>query len=78
MPGNGYLVIAFENDNPGSWLMHCHIAWHSSQSLALQFIERSKEIPKLVEPVALGFQKMCQTWDSYYNRSQYQQDDSGI
>ena len=22
----GYAVIAFKTDNPGAWLMHCHIA----------------------------------------------------
>lgn len=25
MPAGGYLVMAFETDNPGAWLMHCHI-----------------------------------------------------
>jgi FtsP/CotA-like multicopper oxidase with cupredoxin domain len=25
MPAAGWLVIAFETDNPGTWLMHCHI-----------------------------------------------------
>jgi FtsP/CotA-like multicopper oxidase with cupredoxin domain len=25
LPGGGYLVIAFVTDNPGAWLMHCHI-----------------------------------------------------
>lgn len=25
MPGAGYVVIAFETDNPGLWLFHCHI-----------------------------------------------------
>lgn len=25
LPGNGWLVIAFPTDNPGIWLMHCHI-----------------------------------------------------
>jgi FtsP/CotA-like multicopper oxidase with cupredoxin domain len=25
MPAAGWLVIAFETDNPGAWLMHCHI-----------------------------------------------------
>jgi FtsP/CotA-like multicopper oxidase with cupredoxin domain len=25
LPASGYLVIAFETDNPGAWLMHCHI-----------------------------------------------------
>ncbi|KAF4780802.1 Laccase-2 [Colletotrichum scovillei] len=36
LPVNGYLIIAFQIDNPGVWLMHCHIAWHASGGLALQ------------------------------------------
>jgi FtsP/CotA-like multicopper oxidase with cupredoxin domain len=31
LPGSGYLVIAFKTDNPGTWLCHCHIAWHTSE-----------------------------------------------
>jgi FtsP/CotA-like multicopper oxidase with cupredoxin domain len=27
MPAAGWLVLAFETDNPGAWLMHCHIGW---------------------------------------------------
>jgi hypothetical protein len=30
LPKNGFLVIAFKADNPGSWLMHYHIVWHAS------------------------------------------------
>lgn len=30
LPANGYIAIAFKPDNPGAWLMHCHIAWHAS------------------------------------------------
>lgn len=29
MPGGGYLVMAWETDNPGAWLLHCHIGWHT-------------------------------------------------
>lgn len=25
LPANGFVVIAFKSDNPGTWLMHCHI-----------------------------------------------------
>ncbi|KAK3358671.1 multicopper oxidase-domain-containing protein, partial [Lasiosphaeria hispida] len=25
MPTSGFIIIAFKADNPGSWLMHCHI-----------------------------------------------------
>ncbi|KAK6219322.1 hypothetical protein LQW54_002310 [Pestalotiopsis sp. IQ-011] len=31
MPGSGYLVIAFKTNNPGAWLMHYHIAWHTAR-----------------------------------------------
>ncbi|KAK3074660.1 hypothetical protein LTR53_002738 [Teratosphaeriaceae sp. CCFEE 6253] len=40
LPTDGYAVIAFKTDNPGSWLMHCHIADHASFGLALQVMER--------------------------------------
>ena len=45
-PGNpsGYTIIGFETDNPGAWLMHCHIVWHVEGGLALQFIERPDDI----------------------------------
>lgn len=35
LPGNGYLAIAFKPDNPGVWLLHCHIAWHSSSGMTV-------------------------------------------
>ncbi len=25
LPAGGWLVIAFPTDNPGAWLLHCHI-----------------------------------------------------
>jgi FtsP/CotA-like multicopper oxidase with cupredoxin domain len=31
LPGNGYLAIAFKKDNPGSWLLHCHVSYHHSE-----------------------------------------------
>lgn len=26
LPASGYLAIAFQNDNPGVWLAHCHVS----------------------------------------------------
>ncbi|KAL8790997.1 MAG: hypothetical protein Q9195_006071 [Heterodermia aff. obscurata] len=43
----GYVVIAFKTDNPGTWLMHCHIAFHASFGLALQFLERQSDAADL-------------------------------
>lgn len=34
LPGTGHLVIGFETDNPGIWLMHCHIVSRSSDILS--------------------------------------------
>jgi hypothetical protein len=33
-------MIAFKADNPGNWLMHCHIAGHASFGLGAQILER--------------------------------------
>ena len=31
LPASGHLVLAFKTDNPGAWLMHCHIGWHTEE-----------------------------------------------
>ncbi len=77
LPGNGYLAIAFKKDNPGSWLMHCHIAWHASQCLALQFVERQSEIAVSMSDTAI-FKDTCAAYKSYSETALYAQDDSGI
>ncbi|KAL4218095.1 hypothetical protein ACF0H5_022831 [Mactra antiquata] len=30
VPGHGYVVVRFKADNPGLWLMHCHLEVHNS------------------------------------------------
>jgi len=51
LPANGFVIIAFKADNPGTWLMHCHIAWHASSGLALEWVERPQDIPGLMDSV---------------------------
>ena len=78
LPANGWLVLAFETDNPGAWLMHCHIAWHASEGLAVNFLESASTIPSFV-PETWQYQQQCASWKSYYpQHSVYLQDDSGI
>lgn len=76
LPGNGYLVLSFETDNPGAWLMHCHIAWHTSEGFALQFIERRDEIAAITEVQTLDSQ--CRAWNAFQDANNIQQADSGI
>ncbi|KAK1622754.1 multicopper oxidase-domain-containing protein [Colletotrichum phormii] len=50
LPRSGYAVIAFKSDNPGVWLMHCHIAKHASTGLSLQIMERQAEANIIWQP----------------------------
>ncbi|KAG9234870.1 putative laccase-2 [Amylocarpus encephaloides] len=79
LPGNGYIVMAFKKDNPGSWLMHCHIAWHASEGFAMQFVESPSHIADTMtaDDVSI-FGDTCATWDQYDPLAVFQQDDSGI
>lgn len=76
LPGSGYLVLAFKTDNPGAWLMHCHIGWHTEEGFAIQFIERWKEARSLIDYDTLHSE--CQEWDAYTDDSSLEQDDDGI
>ncbi len=84
LPAGGYLWIAFQVDNPGAWLMHCHIAWHASGGLALQYIEQPSEIPGIFKSAGVepDFEKRCRDWTKYYTTvsepAGATQEDSGI
>ncbi|KAK0664932.1 Laccase-3 [Lasiodiplodia hormozganensis] len=75
LPANGWMAIAFPTDNPGSWLMHCHIAWHISQGLGVQFLEAKDQIKGLNDP---AWQKTCKNWDAYWKNTIYPKQDSGL
>ncbi|KAK3314568.1 Cupredoxin [Apodospora peruviana] len=77
LPGNGYLAIAFLLDNPGAWLVHCHIAWHASEGLSLEFVESREQIVITPEDEAT-VRGTCTTWDAFEVASPFEQEDSGI
>jgi iron transport multicopper oxidase len=37
-------IIRFRADNPGIWLFHCHIEWHTAAGLVATFIEAPLDI----------------------------------
>ena len=47
LPSFGWLLVAFETTNPGSWLFHCHIAWHLSAGMNMLLLERPDELVQL-------------------------------
>lgn len=77
---SGWTVIAFQTDNPGAWLMHCHIAWHVGEGLSLQFLERPADIPGDYKSTVQGtaWQNTCANWNTYYANSPIKQYDSGL
>ncbi|CAE7032522.1 hypothetical protein CFE70_004627 [Pyrenophora teres f. teres 0-1] len=76
LPSSGFMVMAFQADNPGAWLMHCHIGWHTSEGFAMQFIERIDEIPAITNREAL--ESGCKSWTGHSEKFEIEQDDSGV
>ena len=76
LPPAGHLVLAFQTDNPGAWLMHCHIGWHTSEGFALQFVERQAEIAGITDSDMV--KGNCDSWGAFHEQSGIEQDDSGI
>ncbi|CAI7606945.1 unnamed protein product [Penicillium glandicola] len=35
IPSRGYAILRFRADNPGVWLFHCHMLWHSVRGMAM-------------------------------------------
>ncbi|KAH6617780.1 putative extracellular dihydrogeodin oxidase/laccase [Chaetomium sp. MPI-SDFR-AT-0129] len=80
LPAHGYLAIAFRLDNPGVWLVHCHIAWHASQGLALEIVERAGDV-KLGKGDRDALEETCRGWDAFVGQEggpPFEQGDSGI
>ena len=86
LPRGGYIVIAFKADNPGPWLVHCHIAWHASGGLAFQILE-NKDKMHISPKNQQAMKETCDRWDAWVSKDENRwnnetfavfQDDSGI
>jgi hypothetical protein len=71
LPSGGYVVIAFKTDNPGAWLVHCHIARHAGEGLAMQIMERQKSAamiwPSATSPALNVTKEGCRKWNQWWN-----------
>ncbi|KAL9114454.1 MAG: hypothetical protein Q9227_001535 [Pyrenula ochraceoflavens] len=74
-PGE-YIVVQNVNYNPGVWPWHCHIAWHLSAGMNLNFIVQPDQIPNLGVP-SIMYQQ-CRDWAAYTNTTVVLQIDSGF
>jgi len=79
LPAKGWLLIAFKTDNPGAWLMHCHIAWHVSGGLSVDFLERAPDYKSGISAADKKiFDDNCAAWRAYEPTSPFHKSDSGI
>lgn len=83
LPRNGYVAIGFKADNPGLWILHCHIAWHASSGLGLQIKENTAEI-NLSKAATNEKDRVCKNWRTWVNKNSNWfnphefQEDSGV
>ena len=77
LPAMGHLAIAFHLDNPGTWLLHCHIVWHASQGLSMEFVESKDSISVQSQDMTV-FREMCQSWNEWSKHAPHDHDGSGI
>lgn len=50
VPVGGYTIIRFVTDNPGTWMFHCHLDFHSEIGMAILIkVGSVKDLPK--EPI---------------------------
>lgn len=79
LPAKGWIVIAFKTNNPGAWLMHCHIAWHVSHGLSVDFLERVDDFRASISPADRNaFNDNCNAWRTYWPTNPYPKLDSGL
>jgi FtsP/CotA-like multicopper oxidase with cupredoxin domain len=71
-----FMVLQFEQDNPGAWPLHCHLAWHVSGGLFMQVLERPEDIVK--QDFDQDVFDLCNTWDAYTANNVPNQIDSGL
>ncbi|KAK2614816.1 hypothetical protein N8I77_001615 [Diaporthe amygdali] len=80
LPAAGWLLLAFKTDNPGAWLMHCHIAWHVSGGLGMTFLERVSDYRAGLKQSDVDvLNEQCKAWNDYFpHNAPWPQVDSGL
>ncbi|RMZ89598.1 hypothetical protein DV736_g3178, partial [Chaetothyriales sp. CBS 134916] len=77
-PESGYMVMAFKTDNPGTWLAHCHIMWHSSESLGIQFVEQAGQMSATYQNSSY-IRDTCDKWNAFWpGLVTFEEEDAGI
>ncbi|KAI1141393.1 putative multicopper oxidase [Hypoxylon sp. FL0543] len=76
LPGH-YVVIQWEQDNPGIWPLHCHIAWHLSGGMGWMILERPDDLYKNTN-ISDAMSQTCTDWDAWTRDNVVDQIDGGL
>lgn len=52
-----------EGRQPGVWLMHCHLGWHTSMGFDWQFLEKLQDLLRSMD--LDDFNQTCDAWRDY-------------
>ncbi|RYC54265.1 hypothetical protein CHU98_g11944 [Xylaria longipes] len=75
----GHIVVQIDSANPGIWPFHCHIAWHVSGGLSVDFLERvSEQKAQISVGDQAAYQANCASWRHYFDNSGIVKIDSGL
>ncbi|KAH6885321.1 multicopper oxidase-domain-containing protein [Thelonectria olida] len=75
--GNGHVVVQFDAaTNPGVWPLHCHIAWHVSAGLLIQFLTQPAQVKNYRIPNTIA--QTCRDWGKWTLTNIPVQIDSGL
>ncbi|KAI4732130.1 hypothetical protein E4T49_00226 [Aureobasidium sp. EXF-10728] len=72
-----YIVLQIDQDNPGVWPFHCHIAWHVSAGLYVSILERPDDIKNSMNIPGVMAQS-CRDWSQWTGGVIVDQIDSGL
>nr|POE62972.1 oxidoreductase ops5 [Quercus suber] len=76
LPGQ-YIVVQWNQDNPGVWPMHCHIAWHLSAGFVWTVLEQPGAVQQNMQiPGALA--QTCRDWAAWTGDHVVDQIDDGL
>ncbi|KAI9840148.1 MAG: hypothetical protein M1838_004201 [Thelocarpon superellum] len=77
LPAFSHMVVQIDADNPGVWPFHCHIAWHVSQGLYINILERPRDIQKYT-PIPGVLKQTCKAWNAFSATGYDGEIDSGL
>jgi hypothetical protein len=64
LQANSYIVLQWNQDNPGIWPFHCHIAWHLSAGFVWTVLERPDDLVNNMQ-VPDVMSQTCDNWNAW-------------